>query len=241
VTDRPGQNPRHDELRDDLAAYALGALDQDETERLRLHLETCDECRRHLRWLEPAVELLPRTVEQLEPPPRLRESLMDVVRSESSQAVREPRPRATAGWWRGLGLSLRRPATVAAAAAMLIIGAVAGYLVHEPGNNGNAATFAARAAPSAPGVTGALERDGDSGILRVRGMPSLARDQVYEVWVQRDGELEPSSLFAPRRDHTAEAAVPRSLEGADAVLVTKEHRGGSRQPTSAPLLSVKLN
>jgi anti-sigma-K factor RskA len=241
MSERSGQSPRHDELRDDLAAYALGALEEAEAERFRLHLETCEDCRRHLRWLQPAVELLPRTVEQLEPPPRLRESLMDVVRSESPHAVREPPRRATGGWWRALGLSLRRPATAVAAAAMLVIGAVAGYLIHEPGDTGNAGTFAARAAPGAPGVTGALERDGDSGILRVRGMPSLARDQVYEVWVQRDGELEPSSLFVPRRDHTAEAAVPRSLDGADAVLVTKEPRGGSRQPTSSPLLSVKLN
>jgi hypothetical protein len=72
-------------------------------------------------------------------------------------------------------------------------------------------------------------------------MPSLERDQVYEVWVQRDGRLEPSSLFVPRRNHSADAAVPGQLNGADAVLVTKEPRGGSRRPTSAPLLSVQLD
>jgi hypothetical protein len=94
--------------------------------------------------------------------------------------------------------------------------------------------------PGAHGATAVLERDGGSGILRVQEMPALADDEVYEVWVERDGNFEPSSLFAPRRDHTADAAVPDGLEGADAVLVTKEPRGGSAQPTSAPLLSVKL-
>jgi anti-sigma-K factor RskA len=241
VTDRSGQTPDHDAFRDDLAAYALGALEKGEAERLRLHLETCEECRRHLRWLEPAVELLPRTVEQLEPPARLRESLMDVVRAESPSAAREPPKRSAAGRWRELGLALWRPATAVAAAVTLVVGAVAGYLIHEPGDGGTSTTFAASSTPRAPNATGVLERDGDSGILRVRGMPSLGREQVYEVWVERDGELEPSSLFVPRSNHTADAAVPSSLNGADTVLVTKEPRGGSRQPTSSPLLSVKLN
>jgi anti-sigma factor RsiW len=41
MSERSGQSPRHDELRDDLAAYALGALEEAEAERFRLHLETC--------------------------------------------------------------------------------------------------------------------------------------------------------------------------------------------------------
>jgi anti-sigma factor RsiW len=58
---------RHDRHRDDLAAYALGALDEDEGEELRAHLEHCDECRQHLRWLQPAVDLLPRAVTSSSP------------------------------------------------------------------------------------------------------------------------------------------------------------------------------
>jgi hypothetical protein len=72
-------------------------------------------------------------------------------------------------------------------------------------------------------------------------MPALASDQVYEVWVQRDGKLEPSSLFVPRTNRSGDAAVPDGLNGADAVLVTREPSGGSEQPTSPPVLSVQLN
>jgi hypothetical protein len=61
------------------------------------------------------------------------------------------------------------------------------------------------------------------------------------VWVQRGGTMEPSSLFSVRRNHSGEAAVPGPLDGADAVLVTKEPHGGSTQPTSRPLLSVSLH
>ena len=80
-----------------------------------------------------------------------------------------------------------------------------------------------------------------SAILTMSRLPVLRAGHVYEVWVERDGTLEPSSLFVPRRDGTAEAAVPGSLDGADAVLVTREPRGGSQRPTSPPLLRADLS
>ena len=240
MTERSGQAAGHAEFRDDLAAYALGVLGEPEAERLRAHLEVCEECRGQLRWFEAAVEILPRTVDQLEPPARLRESLLETVRAEAVSEAREPPRAAREGWWNRVGLAVWRPATAVAAAAMLVVGAVAGYLIGEP-NGGGTSTLQAQAMPNAPGATGVLERDGGSGILSVQHMPTLASNQVYEVWVQRDGKLEPSSLFVPRRDRSAEAAVPEGLNGADAVLITREPRGGSRQPTSSPVVSVQLN
>jgi anti-sigma-K factor RskA len=239
MSDRSAQAPDHDELRDDLAAYALGALEVDEAERLRGHLESCEGCRRQLRRLTEAVELLPRTVEQLEPPSRLRRSLMETVRGESRQAAREPPRRSRESWWPDFGAALLRPATAVALAATLVVGVVAGYLVHEPGDDGSS-TFEAQAMAPAKDATGTLERTDGSGILRVQGMPKLAGDEVYEVWVERDGKLEPSSLFVPRSDRSADAAVPGDLDGAAAVLVTREPRSGSSHPTSRPLLSVTL-
>ena len=158
MTDRSGHSPSHDELRDDLAAYALGALDEGESERLRAHLETCEGCRRQLRWLEPAIELLPRTVEQLVPPPRLRDSILDAVQAESPPAAREPPRPAVAGRWRSLGISLWRPATAAVAAAMLVVGVVAGYLIHEPGGHQHVDAAGAGDARSPAGQRGPRAR-----------------------------------------------------------------------------------
>jgi hypothetical protein len=39
-----------------------------------------------MRWLRPAVDVLPATVEQLTPPERLRESLIATVRGEAGRA-----------------------------------------------------------------------------------------------------------------------------------------------------------
>jgi hypothetical protein len=132
-----------------------------------------------------------------------------------------------------------RPATAVAAVALLLLGAAAGYLLNEPGDSSS--VIAARPTSAAPSsLSGTLERGDGSAILTMSRLPALPRDDVYEVWVERDGTLEPSSLFVPRRDGSAEAAVPASLDDADAVLVTREPRGGSQAPTSRPLLRADL-
>ena len=101
----------HERYRDDLAAYALGALEAGDAEELRHHLEDCDACRQQLRWLQPAVDLLPRSVPQLEPPPRLRKRLMATVRAESSDAAQADRAPVRRRDWAAL---LWRPASAVA-------------------------------------------------------------------------------------------------------------------------------
>jgi anti-sigma-K factor RskA len=235
----PGRPAGHEAYREDLAAYALGALDEREAAELEAHLAECEACRIELRWLEPAVDLLPRSVEQLEPPADLRKRLMATVRAEArdaSPAGTEAGVRRRRAW----GTMIWRPATAVAAAGLLVAGGVAGYLVHQPSDSSS--VVAARGVSSAPGSpAGTLERSDGSAILTMSNLPALPADDVYEVWVERDGALEPSSLFVPRRDRTAEAAVPDGLDNADAVLVTREPRGGSRQPTSPPLLRADLD
>ena len=85
----------------------------------------------------------------------------------------------------------------------------------------------------APGATAVVERTGDQGILRVSGLPQR-RNGIYEVWIARDGQVQPSTLFQVHRDGTGAAAIPEGLEGADQVMVTLEPPGGSAKPTRAP-------
>ncbi len=89
-------------------------------------------------------------------------------------------------------------------------------------------------------VSATLERNGDSATLHVHELPAINQDQVYEVWVQRAGVMEPRSTFVLSMDGTAEAAIPGPLNGGSAVFVTREPRGGSSQPTTQPILSAPL-
>ena len=222
----------HPRFRDDLAAYLLGALEPPEAEELERHLATCEECSERLRWLQPAAELLSESVERREPPPRLREQIMSEVRAEAEPqpaARRERKPRRPFRTW------LLRPAIAVAGAGLIAAGA-AGYLIGGEGGGGDTTV----GPETSGGVTASLVRDGDNGTLELTGLAQLPASRVYQAWVQRDQRVVPSSLFAARADGTASAAIPRGLDGADRVMVTREPRGGSKQPTGRPLVSIVL-
>lgn len=78
----------HERWNDDLAAYMLGALDPEETVELERHAERCERCRNQLRWLTPAVQALPDSVERLEPPQKLRSRILAEVRSDVAGEAR---------------------------------------------------------------------------------------------------------------------------------------------------------
>ena len=221
----------HQRWREEVAAYALGALEAEECAELERHLAGCEQCRRELRWLAPAVSSLGESVQRLEPPASLRSALMETVREEAAR----PKPAAGRERRRGFGGLLLRPAIGLAAVALIV---AVGLIAYDAGGGGTS-TVTTRSAPGDE-VQATLERSGDSGMLELTGLRQLRSSQVYQAWVQRDGRMEPSSLFAPRRNGTASAAIPKHLDGAQRVLVTVEPRGGSMAPTSAPLVGVNV-
>jgi hypothetical protein len=72
-------------------------------------------------------------------------------------------------------------------------------------------------------------------------MPPPPRGRVYQVWIKRPGrDPQPTSaLWSVRRDGSAEVAVPGSLDGVEAVLVTSEPNGGSDVPSRAPVIAAQ--
>ena len=60
------------------------------------------------------------------------------------------------------------------------------------------------------------------------------------MWVQREGEKVSQSSFNVGNDGDGAAAVPDDLEGADAVLVTREPAGRARAPSGRPIVSAGL-
>jgi hypothetical protein len=140
--------------------------------------------------------------------------------------------KGTGGRWRNLFL---RPAVGIAGAAVIAAGA-GGYLIASDNGDGQSTITASKGT-----VTASLERDGDSGTLHLTGLGQLPAGQVYQAWVQRDGDVEPSSLFAPMADGTASAAIPDDLDGAEQVMVTAEPKGGSRKPTGPPIVNVRIS
>jgi anti-sigma-K factor RskA len=220
----------HDRWAGELAAYALGALEPGEGAELERHLAGCEECRTELEWLRPAVQLLPESVEQVEPPSALRGRLMEQVRSEAEHPKTSRSLRLGA---RRLGL---RPLAGLAAIA-LVVAALGGYAISGGGSGGGETTVVAG---RPPGVTAEVVSRGGTGTLRLANLHRLPRDKVLQAWVQRgDQVVSAKALFVPNPDGTATATID-DMHGVNTVMVTAEPRGGSIQPTGAPIVSVAI-
>ncbi len=222
----------HERRRDELAAYLLGALEPGEAAELERHLAGCNECQTELEWLRPAVQMLPESVERVEAPPELRGRLMEQVRSEAESA---PAPSRTRRWRIG-GWSLRPVAGLAA--LVLVVAAVAAYAIGSGDSGGGNTTTVVKG--HSPGVVAEVVRDGGSGTLHLTNLHQLPSDKVLQAWVERDGRVvSAKTLFVPNQDGTASATID-DMEGVKTVMVTAEPRGGSVQPTSAPIVSVAI-
>jgi hypothetical protein len=225
--------------RDDLVAFALGALDPGEQGEIEAHAPACARCTRELEALVPAVAVLGESVEQLEPPPELRERVLAVVRREAAESSPGPAETPTARpERRGLRAFLLRPAIGLAALAIAVAGAT-GYLVAGGGGGGGQTTTEPVVAQS--GIGGSLEVGENSAMLDLHGMPQLADGQVYQVWVAKGSSLRPSSSFLPDSSGRAMAAVDGQLGAGTKVMVTRESGPGHTTPTLPILLSAAVD
>ncbi len=222
----------HDHHHDDLAAYLLGALEPGEAAAMERHLAGCEECRTELEWLRPAVQLLPESVERVEPAPRLRQNLMEQVRAEAESPSASPR--RTRRWINGWSL---RP-LAGLAAVVLVVAAVAAYAIGNGSSDSGGTTTVVTG--HSPGVTAEMIRSGGAGTLHLANLHQLPSDEVLQAWVEREGRVESAkTLFVPNQDGTASATID-DMNGVTTVMVTAEPRGGSVQPTSAPIVSVSV-
>ena len=240
----------HARYADDCGAYLLGALGEHERQAFEAHLAVCAECRQQVDLLRPAANALPRAVTPLSPPPSLKRSLMDVV--EQDVAERQPAPARRPLRERLAGLlpsfAAARPALAWTSAAFLLAVGIAGGIgigqLVSGDDNGGAKTLSASVdksrVPSASASLTVPSGGGEGAILRVHGLPPLGPSRVYQVWLQRGHEVIPGPTFLPGKDGSGAGAVPDSLNGADAVMVTREHRGGAPVPTETPIIRVNI-
>jgi len=231
--------PDHARFHEDTAAFLLGALTDGEQRAFELHMEQCPECRDEVERLRPAADALPRSVEQIPAPDRLKSALMDVVESEAREDPARPARR------RRLRDLLPGPALrPALAGGLLVLALLAGYGVAQLSTDEDQRTIAAKVDDSRVPMASAelrIEGEGDDGaVLSAEGLPDLGGRRVYQAWVLRGDKVAPAPTFVAATDGTGTVTVPEDLSGADAVLVTREPRGGTRVPSENPILRVDL-
>lgn len=103
----------HDELRELMDAYVLGALSEDERSAYETHLMTCAECARDVHELMRVTQALGQLVEQREPPADLRRRVLEAATRPATMVPAKPATR-----W-----EVTVPAWVAAAAVIAVVAA----------------------------------------------------------------------------------------------------------------------
>jgi anti-sigma-K factor RskA len=214
---------------EDVAAYALGALEPEQARAFERHVETCELCRTDLATLRPAVDALPATAQPVDPPPDLKKRIMSVVEAEAKQ-----RRAAEKGPARERRRSFRLvPAFAAAACAVALAAIVVTSGGEDPKN------ITATLAPM--GASAELRMDDDRGTLVLEGMQPPPDGRVYQVWkVKGANAPEPTdALFRPSMDGRVSVTVPGGMDDVDEVLVSTEPPGGSKRPTTAAAIVFK--
>ena len=225
----------HDSYREDIGAYLLGALGESEVGVFERHLDVCERCAEEGARLQVAADAIPRSVTPLPPPPGLKKSLMRAVTGESHVPAARRR-------WRLPAFPRLSPAM---AAALVALGVLAGLGTSQLVGGDDAKTVAAKVdrsrLPQASATLVEPAGDDEAALLRVQGMPGPGEGRVYQVWLQRDGEIVPGTVFSVRSDGTGAAAIPQGVKGVRQVMVTRERAGGARAPSEKPVLTVRTS
>lgn len=230
----------HRAVFESLGAYALGALPESEREAVAAHIEECPICAEDAASMQRAATRLIDVVPAVAPPPELRGRIMAVVESEAAlvhATSRPPReavvraPRRQAGWRDAFSLRW-----VATGAALLAIGGVVGATALDGSGGSDTRTLAAEVGQGHAWV----EVSGGQAHLVVDELAPPGRNKVYELWIQSgDAAPRPASGDISRALFvvgSGRVEIPARLEKGDRVMVTAERPGGSRIPTSTPVV-----
>jgi anti-sigma-K factor RskA len=225
-----------------LGAYALDAVTRDEELAISAHLEECDSCRAEVARLRSVVNALPLTVEEMEPPPSLRTSILAAVEQEPNVRRATAPSSASSAPAPVIDLTERRsrrqwlPWAAAAALLLVSIGLLGWNLSLRGDDDPERQTVALQ--PSSADIAGSAEATylEDEGVilLTMQDMPELPDDQVYQLWLIGEGDPVPSGVFTAEQDEFAVAGNPADHP---TVAITVEPGPlGVTAPTSAPIL-----
>jgi anti-sigma-K factor RskA len=227
---------------DNAAPYVLGALTDEEHEAFRGHLDSCAVCREEVAALQIVVSALPAVAPQLSAPPELKQSVMASVREDLRRDEELSRVESRAPM-----RSVRRPAldwlrwrpllTSSGALAVVVVLAVIAL-----SSGGGARTRVIRAEVIPHGARASLRVSSGRAQLDISGLPQTAPQRVYEVWVKRSGAAQPTdALFTVTARGDATVGVPGSVDGVKVIMVTSEPLGGSKVPTTSPVIVAHLS
>lgn len=248
-----------DERRQDIDAYALGALEPGEQSAIEALLEHDAALRTEFAQAQRVVNALALTPMQVAPPPELRAKIMR--RAEQVRPAAAPASRTLGGWrwtWPRLGLVGSYAAALAVILALSLnlagarrdLTASQNRLAEQQqivatlrGQGARLIVFDAPGAAVAGETKLLLNSDGRQAYLMSQALPVLPSNQAYQLWQIADNQ--PVSIGVFTVDQAGIATLAVNAPGATGNFrgvagITIEPTGGSDQPTSNPILVTNL-
>ncbi|HNS51128.1 MAG TPA: anti-sigma factor [Anaerolineae bacterium] len=226
-----------------LAAYALGCLDETEAAQVAEHLASCDQCQAELQGYLEVTGCLALAARQATPEAWVKRRVIQRIEPTLRARVAPAQP----AWRVALAGLFRRTAPawgMAALALIVVLGVGNVWLWRQahPKASGGAEMMVVAMVPVAtlPTVQGRLviSSDGEYGSLVVENLPVPDEAHVYQVWLTEGSEQISGGLLAVN-DHgygVLEILAPEPLMSYGTFSVTLEPAGGSAQPTGAVVL-----
>ncbi|MGH9047776.1 MAG: anti-sigma factor domain-containing protein [Acidimicrobiales bacterium] len=252
----------HDEVIEALGAYALDAMDPDEAEVVRRHVEECPRCAQELTQLQHTAALLGNVGGEAP------EHLWDQIAGRLGEVRPEQGPhampatispilaRSTRKRPKALTTVTRRPWVLGVAAAAVVIALLSAQVVRlndrvgtlNALNSSASLNQLARSALNSPGAeTIALESANASGgtdaqvvvlpsgaaYLMNSALPRLPASETYQLWGRAGKHL--ISLGVLGDAPKTVAFTVKSASTYQAYVITAEHAGGVVKSTHAPV------
>jgi len=207
----------HRIFKDNLVAYALGALDAEETTALESHLQTCDECRAELADYQRVCTGLLLALPPQNPRPELKRSLQKRLQGKA----RSVRPGLSWSWNRTLmtgALVLLIGLNIFSAFQVYSLKKDQAELNSQYGSNQTA--IAMLAYPSTQsigfdqnGISGSLLVDKNRNMVAVFAwhLPPTPAGKAYQMWlIDPQGDRTSGGFLIPDNDQPFVMAIVRS-------------------------------
>jgi anti-sigma factor RsiW len=222
----------------DVAAYALGSLDEAERRSFECHLATCAVCSDELLAFDQVIVALAEDAAHQRAPADLRRRVLaevhqdaaSVVRAESQHAQRLRPPPAK---------RLRRPALALCALVVAAV-AVAGTLGSRSSPGRRTQVIQARVIGGSGSAQ--VRRGSGHAELVIHHLSPPPSGEIYEVWLNRPGRAaQPTrALFNVTDAGDADVDVPGDLRHIAQIMVTPEPAGGTQIPTHPAVITAQL-
>jgi hypothetical protein len=250
----------HEQFGEDLALYALNALEGEDRASLEKHLTDCPGCRLELEQLRGDGALLALSTLGPKPPARARQRLLDAVAKEASSTSRAKQDRELGkperrSWWGWLGWAATVSVLVLAASlwkensALRVSYASASMQALQTKREledlrriaapiiapeaQRVTLVALKTSPQPQGKAFYL-KNRSSLVFVASNMPLLPAQKTYELWlIPVQGAPIPAGLFKPDAHGSATVVNPPLPAGteAKAFAITVENEAGASTPT----------